>query len=68
MFVCLSMFFFLSSSSGSELMVDVSRAVLSVNNKSLLSLNSPFSVSDGPYSVEYDTCIYIQILHMHTYS
>ena len=52
MFVCLSMFFFLSSSSGSELMADVSRAVLSVSNKSLLSPNSPFSVSDGPYSVD----------------
>ena len=33
-------------------MADVSRAVLSVSNKSLLSPNSPFSVSDGPYSVD----------------
>ena len=66
MFVCLSMFFFLSSSSGSELMADVSRAVLSVNNKSLLSLNSPFSVSDGPYSIEYDIYAYTHTLYMHT--
>ena len=49
MFVCLSMFFFLSRSSGNELMADVSLAVLSVNSTSLPSPNSPFSVSDGPY-------------------
>ena len=50
MLVCLSMFFFLSRSSGSELMADESRAVLSVNNRLLSSLNCPSSVSDGPYS------------------
>ena len=43
MFVCLSMFFFLSSSSGSELTADVSRAVLPVNDISLTpSPSSPF--------------------------
>ena len=53
MLVCLSMFFFLSRSSGNELMADVSRAVLSVNNMLPSSLNCPSSVSDGPYCASY---------------